>query len=89
MTAIRVVEILNQAGLPKGVLNIVTGPGSTAGEELISNPKVRRVAFTGASDTGKHIMEVAGRQETTDRASGRSPSTMTSAAVGIFLLTIG
>ena len=60
MTAIRVVEILNQAGLPKGVLNIVTGPGSTVGEELISNPKVRRVAFTGASDTGKHIMEVAG-----------------------------
>ena len=61
MTAIRVVEILNQAGLPEGVLNIITGPGSTAGEELISNPKVRRVAFTGASDTGKHIMEVAGR----------------------------
>ena len=61
MTAIRVVEILNQAGLPKGVLNIVTGPGSTVGEELISNPKVRRVAFTGASDTGRHIMEVAGR----------------------------
>src|SRR3990172_1214280 len=61
MTAIRVVEILNQAGLPKGVLSIVTGPGSTVGEELFSNPKVRRVAFTGASDTGKHIMEVAGR----------------------------
>ncbi|MGH9784314.1 MAG: aldehyde dehydrogenase family protein, partial [Terriglobia bacterium] len=61
MTAIRVVEILNQAGIPKGVLNIVTGPGSTVGEELISNPKVRRVAFTGATDTGKHIMEVAGR----------------------------
>lgn len=61
VTAIRVVELLNQAGLPKGVLSIITGPGSTAGEELITNPKVRRVAFTGASDTGKHIMEAAGR----------------------------
>ena len=61
LTAIRMVELLNQAGLPKGVVNIVTGPGSTVGEELISNPKVRRVAFTGESGTGKHIMEVAGR----------------------------
>jgi len=61
MTATRVVELLNQAGLPKGVCNIVTGPGSVVGEELISNPKVRRVAFTGASNTGQHIMEVAGR----------------------------
>jgi len=61
LTAARIVEIMNQAGIPKGVLNIVTGPGSTVGEELISNPKVRRVAFTGASDTGKHIMEMAGR----------------------------
>ncbi len=61
LTAARIVELLNQAGLPKGVLNIVTGPGSTVGEELITNPKVRRVAFTGASDTGRHIMEAAGR----------------------------
>jgi succinate-semialdehyde dehydrogenase / glutarate-semialdehyde dehydrogenase len=61
MTAIRVIELMNEAGLPKGVLNIVTGPGSSVGEELISNPKVRRVAFTGASNTGQHIMEVAGR----------------------------
>ena len=61
LTATRVVELLNQSGLPKGVLNIVTGPGGTAGEELISNPKVRRVAFTGETKTGRHIMEVAGR----------------------------
>src|SRR5215831_8000348 len=60
-TAIRVVELMNEAGFPKGVLNIVTGPGSSVGEELITNPKVRRVAFTGASDNGKHIMEAAGR----------------------------
>jgi succinate-semialdehyde dehydrogenase/glutarate-semialdehyde dehydrogenase len=61
MTAIRVVELMNEVGIPKGVLNIVTGPGSTCGEELISNPKVRRVAFTGETKTGRHLMEVAGR----------------------------
>ena len=61
LTITRIVELLNQTGLPKGVLNIVTGPGSTVGEELISNPKVRRVAFTGETKTGRHIMEVAGR----------------------------
>ncbi|MBI2816211.1 MAG: aldehyde dehydrogenase [Acidobacteria bacterium] len=59
-TVARIVELINQV-IPKGVCNIVLGPGGTVGEELISNPKVRRVAFTGASDTGKHIMEVAGR----------------------------
>jgi acyl-CoA reductase-like NAD-dependent aldehyde dehydrogenase len=59
-TVARIVELINQV-VPKGVCNIVLGPGSSVGEELISNPKVRRVAFTGASDTGKHIMEMAGR----------------------------
>ncbi|HWP84591.1 MAG TPA: aldehyde dehydrogenase family protein [Terriglobia bacterium] len=61
LTAIRVIELMNEAGFPKGVLNIITGAGSTCGEELITNPKVRRVAFTGASNTGQHIMEMAGR----------------------------
>jgi acyl-CoA reductase-like NAD-dependent aldehyde dehydrogenase len=62
LTTMRIVELLNQAGLPKGVLNVVTGPGSVVGEELLRNPKVSRVAFTGESKTGKHIMEVAGSQ---------------------------
>src|SRR3954469_10494746 len=62
LTTARIVELLNQAGLPKGVLNVVIGPGSVVGEELLKNPKVGRVAFTGESGTGKHIMEVAGGQ---------------------------
>jgi acyl-CoA reductase-like NAD-dependent aldehyde dehydrogenase len=60
LTTAKIIAILNQAGLPKGVLNVVTGPGSVVGEELLRNPKVARVAFTGESKTGKHIMEVAG-----------------------------
>src|SRR5215475_12820066 len=62
LTTARIVELLNQAGLPKGVLNVVTGAGSVVGEEMLRNPKLTRVAFTGESKTGKHIMEVAGSQ---------------------------
>ena len=61
LTATRIIELLNAAGLPPGVLNIVTGPGGTVGEEMISNPKVRRVAFTGQSDTGQRVAEISGR----------------------------
>src|SRR2546422_9381638 len=59
LTTIRIIELMNQAGIPKGVLNIITGPGSVVGEELLKNPKVRRIAFTGESATGKHVASVA------------------------------
>jgi succinate-semialdehyde dehydrogenase / glutarate-semialdehyde dehydrogenase len=59
LTTIRIIELMNQAGLPKGVLSVVTGPGGVVGEELISNSKVRRIAFTGESGTGKHVAAVA------------------------------
>src|SRR5437868_9425710 len=62
LTTLRIVELLNQAGLPKGVLNVVSGPGSVVGEEILKDPKVARIAFTGESKTGKHIMEIAGAQ---------------------------
>ena len=62
LTAIRCVELLHQAGLPPGVLNIVTGPGSTVGEELLRNPKVRKIGFTGSTPTGRHVMEAAAPQ---------------------------
>jgi succinate-semialdehyde dehydrogenase/glutarate-semialdehyde dehydrogenase len=59
LTTIRIIEIMNLAGLPKGVLNVVTGPGGIVGEELLKNPKIRRIAFTGESSTGRHVAEVA------------------------------
>jgi succinate-semialdehyde dehydrogenase/glutarate-semialdehyde dehydrogenase len=62
LTTARIVELLNHAGLPKGVLNVVVGAGSVVGEEILKNPKVSRIAFTGESKTGKRIMEVAGAQ---------------------------
>jgi succinate-semialdehyde dehydrogenase/glutarate-semialdehyde dehydrogenase len=61
LTDIQVIRILNEAGLPKGVLNIVPGPASVVGETLVQDPRVRKIAFTGATTTGIHVMEVAAR----------------------------
>lgn len=54
-------EIMEEAGLPSGVLNIVTGLGAEAGEALVSHPGVRLVGFTGSKDTGIRIYERAAR----------------------------
>src|SRR5262245_8362129 len=59
LTDIQVVSILNEAGLLPGVLNIVPGPASVVGEALLRDPRVRKIGFTGATATGKHVMEVA------------------------------
>ena len=62
LTDIRVVELLCQAGVPPGALSIVTGPGSTVGEEILRHPRIRKIGFTGATATGRHVMEVAARE---------------------------
>ncbi|GAC1493094.1 MAG: aldehyde dehydrogenase family protein [Candidatus Limnocylindrales bacterium] len=60
MLAVRLVEILEQAGLPKGVLNLVLGPGGSLGDALVTHPGVDLVSFTGSSEVGAHICEIAG-----------------------------
>lgn len=45
--------------VPKGVVNAVTGPGTSVGSELVRSPKVDKVSFTGSTETGKRIMEMA------------------------------
>ena len=60
LTTLKIIGILNEAGLPAGVLNCVTGPGSKVGNALISHQDVRRVALTGSSETGRQVMETAG-----------------------------
>ena len=59
LTDLRVIQLLNEAGLPPGVLNIVTGPGGIVGDAILSHPKIRKIGFTGATVTGRHVMEVA------------------------------
>ncbi len=52
-------ELFIEAGLPAGVLNFVTGSGSTVGEELIANPAIKAVSFTGSTDVGRRIQATA------------------------------
>jgi aldehyde dehydrogenase (NAD+) len=61
MMAVRLVEILEEAGLPRGVLNLVLGSGGELGDHLVQHPNVDLISFTGSSDTGAHISEIAGR----------------------------
>ena len=61
LMSIELVKILTQAGLPKGVLNLVTGEGSTAGSAIVHNKKIRAVSFTGSLETGKWIMGEAAK----------------------------
>jgi aldehyde dehydrogenase (NAD+) len=62
LTALRLVEILQGTGLPKGVLNLVTGSGSKVGGPLVAHPKVRAISFTGSDVTGRGIAEVAAKR---------------------------
>ena len=61
LLAVRLVEILEEAGVPKGVLNLVLGPGAVLGDALVTHPLVDLISFTGSSETGAHISELAGR----------------------------
>lgn len=61
LTTLALARIAGEAGVPRGVLNVVTGPGSVVGESLINNDGVDAVAFTGDTATGKKIMEAASK----------------------------
>ncbi len=55
LSALRLVEILYEAGLPEGVVNLVFGPGNPTGEALIRHPEVSVISFTGSTETGRHV----------------------------------
>ncbi|CAM1360420.1 2-hydroxymuconic semialdehyde dehydrogenase [Tenacibaculum sediminilitoris] len=59
MTAYLLGEICNEAGLPKGVLNIVHGLGTTTGQAIIEHPDIKAISFTGGTATGAHIARTA------------------------------
>ncbi|MBI1976760.1 MAG: aldehyde dehydrogenase family protein, partial [Candidatus Omnitrophica bacterium] len=60
-TAARFVELLDQAGIPKGVVNLVHGTGDQVGEALIRHPGIDLISFTGSCETGRKIGEICGR----------------------------
>ncbi len=60
-TAEIVVEAFVEAGVPPGVLNFITGPGSSVGEALLSHPTIEAISFTGSNEVGMHLYEVAAK----------------------------
>lgn len=61
LTALYMARLFQQAGLPDGVLNVVTGLGSVAGEALLQHPGIDKIAFTGSTTIGRHAASVAGQ----------------------------
>jgi betaine-aldehyde dehydrogenase len=59
LSCVRLFEIFEECGLPKGVANLVMGPGGTIGNELAENPDVDMVTFTGSTEVGQSIMRAA------------------------------
>jgi 1-pyrroline-5-carboxylate dehydrogenase len=54
-------ELMQEAGLPDGVLNYLTGPGGAVGDTMIAHPKTRFIAFTGSKEVGIHVNELASK----------------------------
>jgi aldehyde dehydrogenase (NAD+) len=57
LTALALADIAHQVGIPAGVLNVITGPGSSVGQMLVEHPGIDKVAFTGDTSTGRQIMK--------------------------------
>ena len=73
LTAVKLCQIIQEAGLPAGALNLVVGSGSTVGEWLITDPRVDKITFTGSPDIGRHILSVAGIKKVTLELGNTSP----------------
>jgi len=76
LSALRLAELCLEAGLPAGVLNVVTGLGETAGAALAAHPGVDKIAFTGSTEVGKMIVRAAAGnlKKVTLELGGKSPN---------------
>jgi len=61
LLSIKLAEILHEAGLPAGVLNVITGPGGTLGDALASHKRINMISLTGSTEVGRHVAEICGR----------------------------
>lgn len=62
LTAVALMKLLQDAGLPPGVANLVTGDAGAIGREVMTNPRVRKVSFTGSTETGKALIRASADQ---------------------------
>ena len=62
LATLKVARLFAEAGVPDGVLNVVTGRGAQVGDALVGHPDVRRIAFTGSTEVGRRVVALAGPQ---------------------------
>jgi aldehyde dehydrogenase (NAD+) len=77
LTAIRMCHLINEAGFPPGVVNVLTGYGNTTGNAISSHMKIEKVAFTGSTLVGRKVMEAAAKSNlktVTLELGGKSPN---------------
>ncbi len=76
LTCLVLADICQEAGVPDGVVNVIPGPGKEVGDYLVEHPGVNKVAFTGATSTGKDIMAKASKtlKRVTLELGGKSPN---------------
>src|SRR5204863_1111742 len=55
-SAVRLAELVLEAGIPDGVVNVVVGPGRIVGQRLVEHPDVAKIAFTGSTEVGRSVM---------------------------------
>src|SRR5262245_11097661 len=76
LTALRIGQLALEAGLPPGVLNVVPGPGSSAGAAMVAHPGIDKISFTGSTEVGRGIMKSAAdtMKKLTLELGGKSPN---------------
>ncbi|MEH7748039.1 aldehyde dehydrogenase family protein [Neobacillus drentensis] len=76
LSTLKLAELAVEAGLPAGVFNVVSGPGASIGEALVTHPNVDKVAFTGSTEVGSRIMQQASKtvKRVTLELGGKSPA---------------
>lgn len=73
LSALKLVEIMLEAGMPPEAVQCITGSGGEIGDALCSDPRVRKISFTGSKDVGEHICHIAGIKKVTMELGSNSP----------------
>ncbi|HCL30875.1 MAG TPA: aldehyde dehydrogenase [Candidatus Latescibacteria bacterium] len=73
LSAIKLVEILLEAGFPAEAVSVMTGAGASIGDAIASDPRIRKISFTGSRDVGEHICRTAGLKRVTMELGSNSP----------------
>lgn len=74
ISGVKMIEALHKTGLPKGVLNLVTGRGSVIGDYLVEHPDIDMISFTGGTETGQHIAKISNMIPLVMELGGKDPA---------------